>query len=270
MPGMKTHLLLALILVSVALAQQTTKSQSSGAAKTASTAAVSGSQAPTRQELLRNKKVVVTSAVLQPGQALPMHKHEHDYIVIRIDDGQVRETVQDQGAMKSGSKKMGRMFGAMHVPGATGDKVQAGDVQYHQAGYTHAEENKGKSAVRSVLVDFVEHAGKEKDPERKSNRYCNADNQKMCVEEKYLSCTDKFCVEEVTMDPGAMSSKHSHATDHMLVALSDYKLTDAAVGKGTKVRTKKAGEVEYIRSGITHQLTNSGTAPARFVVIAFN
>jgi quercetin dioxygenase-like cupin family protein len=254
--------------VSLAFAQQNAKPQPSNAGKPPSTA-VGATPAPTRHELLRNKKVIVSSAELQPGQMLPMHTHEHDYLVVRLDDGQVRETVQDQGAMKSGSKKMGRMFGAMHVPGATGDRVQAGEVQFHAAGYTHTEENKGKMAVRSVLVDFVEPVGKEKDPERKSNRYCNPDNKRMCVEEKYLSCTDKFCVEEVTMDPGAMSSKHSHTTDHMLIALSDYKLTDAAVGKGTKVRTKKAGEVEYIRSGITHQLTNSGTAPARFVVIAF-
>lgn len=225
--------------------------------------------APVRHELLRNNKVIVSAAELQAGQVLPMHKHEHDYVVVRINEGQIRETVQDQGAMRSGSRKMGRMFGAMHVPGATGDKVQAGDVQYHPAGYTHSEENKGKSAVRSVLVEFVEPAGKEKDPERRSSKYCNPDNNKICVEERYLSCTDRFCVEDVTMDPGAVSSKHSHATDHMLIAISDYRLSDAIVGRGTRVRSKKTGEVEYIRSGITHQLTNSGTAPARFVVIAF-
>jgi len=89
------------------------------------------------------------------------------------------------------------------------------------------------------------------------------------VDEKYLFCTDKFCVEDVTMDPGAMSTKHSHSTDHMLVAVTDYQLTDVIVGKPKKVRTKKAGEVEYIPAGITHQLTNTGAAKARFVVIAF-
>jgi quercetin dioxygenase-like cupin family protein len=55
----------------------------------------------------------------------------------------------------------------------------------------------------------------------------------------------------------------------MLVAITDYTLTDEIVGKGKKVRTKKAGEVEYIPMGITHQLTNTGAAAARFIVIAF-
>lgn len=256
---MKSTVCLLLTLSLCASAQQSASPQS----KQSSDAA-----APVRHELLRNNKVIVTAAELSPGQILPMHKHEHDYVVVRIDEGQIRETVQDQGAMRSGSKKMGRMFGAMHVPGATGDKVQAGDVQFHEAGYTHSEENKGKSAVRSILVDFLEPVGKEVDPQHKSNKYCNAGSNKICVEERYLGCTEKFCIEEVMMDAGAVTSKHSHSTDHMLIAVSDYQLSDAIVGKGTRVRSKKSGEVEYIRSGITHQLTNSGT-PARFVVIAF-
>jgi quercetin dioxygenase-like cupin family protein len=36
------------------------------------------------------------------------------------------------------------------------------------------------------------------------------------------------------------------------------------------VRTKKAGEVEYIKSGINHQLSNTGKLPARFIVVLFN
>ena len=71
------------------------------------------------------------------------------------------------------------------------------------------------------------------------------------------------------MDPGAISTKHSHSTDHMLVAITDYTLTDVIVGKGKKVRAHKAGEVEYIPMGITHQLTNTGAAKTRFIVIAF-
>jgi quercetin dioxygenase-like cupin family protein len=76
-------------------------------------------------------------------------------------------------------------------------------------------------------------------------------------------------VEDVTMAPGAVTTKHSHATDHMLVAVSDYELTDQVEGKGAVVRTRKSGEVEYIPAGITHRLTNTGQAPARFTVIVW-
>ena len=225
---------------------------------------------PQRHELMRNKKVIVSTTELPAGQSVPMHHHEHDYLTVVLTDGQMHETVQDQGAMKSGSKKVGRVFGAMHVPGATGDKVQAGQVVYNRAGYTHADENKGKNTMRAVTIDFLEPAGKQQDAARKSNKYCNENDQKSCVDEKYLFCTDKFCVEDVTMDPGAQSTKHSHATDHMLIALTDYQLTDNIVGTGTKVRTKKAGEIEYIKSGINHQLVNTGKNAARFIVVLFN
>ena len=30
---------------------------------------------------------------------------------------------------------------------------------------------------------------------------------------------------------------------------------------------RKSGEIEYIPAGITHRLTNTGTKPARFIVV---
>lgn len=254
--------------------------------KEAAVAAIPASQVPGRRELMRNKHVIVSTTAIPPGASLPMHRHEHDYVGVILTDGQIRQIIADQGAMAGTGKKVGRVFGAMHVPGATGDKVQAGDVGYHQAGYTHAEENRGKTETRAVTIDFLEPAGKQQDPQHGANKYCGEEPSavshqpsekanatpkapKACVDEKYLFCTDKFCVEDVTMDPGAVSTKHSHSTDHMLVAVTDYQLTDVIVGKPKKVRAKKAGEVEYIPAGITHQLTNTGGAKARFVVIAF-
>jgi quercetin dioxygenase-like cupin family protein len=269
---MKSAWLVGLLLaqLSVASSQSSEKATSTAKAeKQKDAAAIPASQVPGRRELMRNKRVVVSAVALAPGASLPMHRHERDYVSVALTDGQIRQTLADQGAVAGTGKKMGRVFGAMHVPGATGDREQAGDVAYHQAGYTHAEENKGKNEARAITVDFVEPAGKQQDPQKKSNKYCNQNDKKICVDEKYLFCTDKFCVEDVTLDRGAVSTKHSHATDHMLVAITDYTLTDEIVGKGKKVRTKKAGEVEYIPMGITHQLTNTGAAAARFIVIAF-
>lgn len=254
----------------VMLLISTTSMLMAAGAQGPSTPVMPAAQIPQRHELMHNKKVVVSTTELAPGKSVPMHRHEHDYFTVVLTDGQLRETVADQGAMTSGGKKMGRVFGAMHVPGASGDKLQAGEVVYNRAGYTHADENKGKTTMRAVTVDFLEPAGKQQDASRKSNKYCNENDKNACVEEKYLFCTDRFCVEDVTMAPRAQSTKHSHATDHMLIALTDYQLTDNITGKGTIVRTKKAGEVEYIKSGINHQLNNTGKLPARFIVVLFN
>jgi len=101
------------------------------------------------------------------------------------------------------------------------------------------------------------------------SHYCNPDGTTACVDEKNLFCTARVCVEDVSIAPGAITHKHSHGTDHMLVAVSDYELTDQVEGKGTVVRTPKSGEVEYLPAGITHRLTNTGQAPARFTVIVW-
>ena len=73
----------------------------------------------------------------------------------------------------------------------------------------------------------------------------------------------------MTIAPGAIIAKHTHATDHALVAISDYKLTDPVEGNGTVMHTRKSGEVEYTPAGITHQLTNTDQTPAHFTVIVW-
>lgn len=271
MPRMKFRMLCLMFLLAAGAAGQQ-KDQAPPNNETGK--AISADQVPGRRELMRNKRVIVAAIELEPGKSVPMHRHERDSVTVMLTDGELRETVaDDSGAVKSGTKKVGRGFsrlgGALRVPGANSDKVEAGAVNFNPAGYTHAHENKGKGTMRAVTIEFLEPAGKREDPSRKQNKYCNQDNRQVCVEERYLFCTDKFCVEEVTMDPTAVTSRHSHVADHMLVAITDYRLSDDIAGKGKKLRVKKAGEVEYVPSGIAHQLTNAGPNRARFVVIAF-
>ena len=117
-----------------------------------------------------------------------------------------------------------------------------------------------------VDVEFADPQGK-LEIVGKSSHYCNAGSTTVCVDEKSLFCLAKVCVEDVTMAAGAVTTKHTHTTDHMLIAVSDYELTDEMEGKGTVVRKLKSGEVEYIPAGITHRLTNTGHGPARFTVV---
>jgi uncharacterized RmlC-like cupin family protein len=128
-------------------------------------------------------------------------------------------------------------------------------------------ENEGTEPFRAVIVDFADPQANVKKIGTSSHS-CNPEN-KTCIDEKNLFCTAKVCVQDVTMAPGAATSRHTHATDHMMIAVSDYELTDEAEGKAAVVRSKKSGEVEYIAAGITHKLTNTGKAPAHFTVIVW-
>jgi quercetin dioxygenase-like cupin family protein len=210
-----------------------------------SAAPVSDSQVPQPKELLKNSKVDVSLLTFAPGEGSAMHKHERDYVAVFVTGGQLELTQAGQQPTKN--------------------KLEAGEVRFRNAGVTHSAKNIGTSPFWTVIVEFADAQGKVKRINKKSQT-C-APGTKTCVEEKELFCTEKVCVEEVKMAPGAVTVQHSHATDHMLVAVSDYELTDEVEGKGTVVRRHKSGEVEYIPAGITHRLTNTGKDPAYFTVI---
>jgi len=209
-------------------------------------APIRDSDVPQRKEILRNHRVTVSILELAPNDSTPMHKHDRDILLVFVTGGRTRNTISG------------------HDPAA--DQMSAGEVRFINAGYTHATRNEGEGPFRTVVVEFADPQGTMEKIGTHS-RYCNPGSTIACVDENNLFCTAKICVEDVTIAPGAVTTKHGHATDHMLVAVSDYELTDQVQGKGTVVRSHKGGEVEYILAGINHQLTNTGSAPAHFTVI---
>lgn len=204
-----------------------------------------GNEVPQRKEILKNSRVAVSLLNLAPGDATPLHKHDLDLLTVYVSGGKTQQMIDGKGPVSS--------------------KMDAGEVRFRNAGFTHSTKNVGSSPFVSVIVEFSDAQGKLKTID-KNSKTCAPDS-KVCVEEKELFCTEKVCVEDVLMAPRSVSIRHSHATDHMLIAVSDYELTDEVEGKGTVVRKKKSGEAEYIPAGITHRLTNTGQAPAHFIVI---
>jgi quercetin dioxygenase-like cupin family protein len=210
-------------------------------------APIRDSEVPQRKEILVNHRVTVSLLELARHQNTPMHKHDRDMVGVFVTGGRTRNTV----------------FGHQ----ATEDRMVAGEVRFFNAGYSHATLNEGETPFRAVSVEFTEPQGKVETLGTVS-RYCNPGSTTACVDEKNLFCTAKVCVEDVSIASGAVTTKHSHTTDHMLVAVSDYELTDEVEGKGSIVRARKSGEVEYIPAGITHRLTNrpSPSALHRYLV----
>jgi quercetin dioxygenase-like cupin family protein len=209
---------------------------------------IAASELSQRKELLRNHRVTASIVELAPGETQPLHRHEHDMVSVYTNGGHIRNTLPK------------------HRPEAV--NLTVGEVLFHEVGYTHSITNDASTPLRVVGVEFADPQGKLKRMNMPSH-YCNPGNDHACVDETNLFCTDRICVSDVTIDAGAVTTKHGHATDHMLVAVSDYELTDEVEGKGTVVRTRKSGEVEYVPAGINHRLTNTGKTAARFTVIVW-
>ena len=206
-------------------------------------------EVPQRKGIFQNSHVTVSIVELAPHEGTPMHQHDRDLLTVFITGGLTKQIIYGRRAKT--------------------DRIAPGTARFHSAGFTHAVQNEEATRFRSIAVEFAQPQGMLERVGSKNSHYCNPGSDFACVDEKYLFCTAKVCVEDVSMAPGALSIKHSHTTDHMLVAVSDYELTDQVEDKGTSVRRRKSGEVEYIPAGITHQLTNTGKNTARFVVVAW-
>ncbi len=209
---------------------------------------IPASQVPQRKEILQNHRVTISLLALAPHEATPMHQHDRDMLAVFVNGGHTQNTILS------------------HTPAA--DNMVVGEARFINAGYTHAISNEGADPFRVVTVEFADPQGK-MEPVGTTSRYCNPDSTTACVDEKNLFCTLKVCVEDVTIAPGAITTRHTHSTDHALVAISDYELTDQVEGKGTVIHARKSGEVEFTPAGITHQLTNTGQTPAHFTVIVW-
>ena len=218
------------------------------AACAAQSASVPDDQVPQRKEILSNHHVTVSLLELASNDSTPSHKHDHDSIAVFVNGGHIQNNVQGQPPAEN--------------------KIAVGEVRYRAGGYAHSVKNEGTDPLRVVVVEFNDPQGKMEQINTTSHT-CNTGSTTLCYDEHNLFCTAKVCVEDVTIAPGATTHKHSHSTDHMLIAVSDYELTDHVEGKGDVLRTRKSGEIEYLTSGITHQQTNTGKAPARFIVIAW-
>jgi len=190
-----------------------------------------------QKELLKNSKVTVSQVEI-PANATVADKHQGDLLTVIVG-------------------KRGK------------SKLAPGEAFLTPAGAASSTRNKSDSALSAVAVEFASPVGARDRHGKADSRYCNPGSKTACVSEKYLFCTTKVCVEDVRMGAGAVSTKHSHDTDHMIIAVTDYSLSDDIVGKSVVMRNVKSGGVEYIPAGITHTLTNKSPGEARFVVVVF-
>jgi quercetin dioxygenase-like cupin family protein len=189
--------------------------------------------------ILQNSRVTVSRVEIPPHTTIDAGKHDRGLLTVIVGDKSRKSNLQ---------------------PGAT---------FYSPAGTVERTRYEGDLPLPAVAVEFASSPGAVERKKPAPSRYCNPGSRTACVAEKYLLCTAKMCVEEVTMGPGAVTTRHSHDTDHMIIAVTDYSLSDDVVGKGVVARAVKSGGVEYIPAGITHTLTNKSPGQVRFVVVVF-
>jgi quercetin dioxygenase-like cupin family protein len=198
--------------------------------------------------MFRNERLLAVRVEIPPHQTTQVHRHVHQYLSVSLSDGTL--TVSKEGQAPVQEK---RWRGEARM----GDPV------------AHSVRNDGDTPYRATVVDFFHRQGEAKPLQRQPATYCNPKSKTACVTERYLFCTERVCVSEVEMGPGALTMRHSHSTDHMVIAVSDLEMKDFIEGRpSATMRAQKSGEVLYIDAGVTHQLEN-GPKPARFITVSW-
>ena len=200
------------------------------------------------QPVIENDHVRVKRIDLPHGESLP-DDNRYDVAIIRLEDGET--VVTGPGQLEKA------------------DASPMGDSHYFIAGTQRAVKNIGKRTVPFVEVQFLQPQGKYVAFELPPSHYCNPSPEKECVTERYLFCTDHFCAESVTLDPGAISTQHTHDADYIVVATSNFTWRNENVGKAPVMEEFKAGDAHYIPAGGSHRLVNTGGTTARLFVIQF-
>lgn len=201
-----------------------------------------------RKEMLVNEHVRIVSSRIPAHASMPVHRHDHDFLVVPLDDARL----------------------LAHEEGKPDAEVvlRRGEPAMVKGGFTHSETNESDRDVRVTVVEFMAPQGAVKRLDAKPSRYCTPGSKTACVTENYLFCSEKVCVSEVEFGPGAVTLMHRHSTAHMLIAVTDLNMKDEPEGQPAVQRDQKSGEVIYLPAGITHALVN-GPQPARFITVVW-
>jgi quercetin dioxygenase-like cupin family protein len=210
--------------------------------------AVVAASAQSPKQLVENDRVRITHVDLAHGQSLP-DDNRYETVTVRLEKGET-------AAVEPGQLEKA-------------DTDPYGESHYFIAGTRRGVKNLDKRTLPFVEIQFLHPQGKYAAIDVPPSHYCNPGAEKECVTERYLYCTERFCAESVVLDPGAASTQHTHDSDYIVVATSDFTWREEPVGKPPAEQQFKRGDVRYIESGGSHRLVNTGTTPAKLFVIQF-
>jgi len=211
-------------------------------------APVSADEVTLRHKIYGDSRVTIFLLDIPPGQATVEHRHDRDMLSVFVNGGRTRASFN----------------GAAPVE----DTFMPGDVRFRSAGFTHSTENIGTDRFLSVILEFVGPQGPRAPVARTATHPCEAGSRPACVDEKPLLCTNTFCVDDLTMASHAVRPAGEMSGDRILIAVSDYTLSEEAPGSASVVHTRKSGETEIIAAGRAKRWINASD-PAHLVIVTF-
>lgn len=155
-------------------------------------------QEPRHKIVFENQFVRVIDAALPPGDTTLFHTHSRDNVPVAITSGRMR--VQNLGAEASESP------------------VEAGQVWFAKASYTHQIRNLSETALRFIDAEIVSSAGNALDaPKLEETSHIKLEME-----------NDQVRIYRVELAAGESTGMHSHSLPRLSVAIKAAKIQTAS------------------------------------------
>jgi quercetin dioxygenase-like cupin family protein len=219
-------------------------------AQTTAPAVVAITNEPSHHLALENEYVRVFKVEVAPHAATLMHRHDKDYVFVTLGDSELSNERQGEKPITL--------------------QLKDGETRFTRGGFAHIARNLSDKSFRNVTIElppsttFVCGAGQ---------GVCSGAAGGVTGSGNWnwgeIVESDRYIVRRITVARNGAVPKHQHKGPHLAVAISDLHLRSEIEGKQPVEINQNAGDIQWIRGGFTHSVTNVGNEPARFVTIEF-
>jgi quercetin dioxygenase-like cupin family protein len=206
---------------------------------------------PSHHLVLENEVVRVFNVTVAAKASTLVHRHNSDYIFVTLGDSDVVST------------RVGEKPVPLHL--------RDGEVRFTPGNFAHAAINEREQPFHNITIELLKASTNVKTCTESCVTHpacADAANSSCPSSEKRIS-SDQWTISLVTMPPSSRLEKHTHATPHLVVPVSDLDLTQQTDSASSAIR-RAPGEIGWVPGGVTHTLINSSSSPARFVALEFN
>jgi quercetin dioxygenase-like cupin family protein len=196
---------------------------------------------------LQNQYVRVFKVEVAPHAATLMHRHRHDYVFVTLGLSQVENDVAGIAPIKL--------------------TLQDGETRFIPGGFAHIARNLSAQPFRNITIELLQDEKAHKSPppkwdEERGLHILNGGTRDV------LFVKDGARASELALQPGGVLPSHHHAGPYLLVAVTDLDLRSDVAGRASQIQLK-AGDVAWVKGGLTHALANTGKENAKLITLEF-
>lgn len=205
---------------------------------------------PSHHQVLQNEFVRVFDVTVAPKASTLVHRHNHDYLFVTLGDSDV----------------VNARTGANPVP----LKLKDGEIRFTPGNFSHAAINQSDKPFHNLTIELLKPSTGVKTCTESCAMpvACAAEPGRVCPTIERRISSDQWTALYVTMPAGSRLDKHTHATPHLVVAVTELDLTQQ-IGDETRHTKVPAGGYAWVPAGLTHTLTNSSAKAAQYVALEF-